>query len=328
MLGFLVLGVGLLEANPGSGPAVGGPVAGRVATPWSRVDFDGVRVPCLPGGELELCLYPDVRTITTTGPDQHKEVRRMPTRLRFQFSLTPNGADTTAFNDSSRWKVRLHYPDGRVLEPEQVWGPDAVSSGVITLGRGYIFPLGDNSLTEAWLELHLGENTYWYEIPYGFTRDPDAPVPPSDAKAEQAGYVPAMKVSPAATSQIVRWSKVNYSLGTLPDGATLQADLKNGGDLTCLLRFRHAGYEWEFHRPIATVKVIPDTAAPIAGWQFAERIDPGIPSNREDEFRFRFPSLHGRGWATLEVRVDEQPVTATISLGTFLPGMWVDPWGK
>jgi hypothetical protein len=47
-------------------------------------------------------------------------------------------------------------------------------------------------MEEAWVELVLSGQTYWIELPYGFTRNPADPLP-SDARRGKPVFPPTMK---------------------------------------------------------------------------------------------------------------------------------------
>lgn len=307
----------LLSASLLAAAEPSGQPAPRQAAPWTCITYPGSIVPALGGDKMELTIEPEI------WKKRSGLVER--SSLRFQFVWIPRDAETTPFDEPGHWKVRLHYPDGRVLEPEFEALPGKVSMGIVMDIRWYTFPFSDNTLTNAWLEVRIDQNTYWYEIPYGFTRDPAAPVPPSDPKAAPAGYAPAMKDSPK-DAQIVRWQFVRYDFGTIQNGWKLQADLTNDGERGCLLHLRRADGPWDFHAPVTKVKVEPETGVANAAEQSAERLSPHHPQEREDEFLFRFKPLSGRGWGTLTISVDDQSYPALISLGTFLPAIWNDPW--
>lgn len=232
--------------------------------------------------------------------------------------LVGNG-DQKDFEDL---KLRLHYPDGRVVDSVKESGPFVVTAGVLVTGRSFVFPFGDNALTEAWFELRAGGQTFWLEVPYGFPRNPEDPMPPSDPNGKPQGYAPAMTPM-KKEDDIVRWNNVQYRFGTIQNGWDLEVNIAHRGPIRCVTKLRRPDGRWAIHTPAISVRVDKDNGGAILGEHISSRLE--SPTCREDEFEFAFDPLAGRSWADLIVTVDGVPQTRAISLGTFLEGMWVPP---
>jgi len=275
---------------------------------WERIDYPTVELPSLPDNELALQLRPSSDEVWPG--------------LFFQVSL--DGPDAVPRGKHLQMQARLHYPDGRAVEARQSFSI-GVSSGATRWIRFYVFPWSGNTLTEAWLELRVDKRTYWYEIPYGFTRNPADPLPPSDPKAPPADYVPAMKAAPK-DSEIVRWKTIAYDFGTIQNGWKLAAELRGLGELQCVVKLARQDGPWSIHHPLTDVKVAMDNGGALIPDQTGSHIEFGR-RDREDEFTFDFNRLTGRGWGDLIVTVDGEARSWTISMGPFLVGEWVDrPW--
>lgn len=92
----------------------------------------------------------------------------------------------------------------------------------------YLFPWQRNEMEEAWIEFALPRQTYWIELPYGFTRDP-ADLLPADAKRGEPAFPPTMN-TPGETGKLVPWLHVNYELGKIQNGWRLSLKIANPFD--------------------------------------------------------------------------------------------------
>jgi len=75
------------------------------------------------------------------------------------------------------------------------------------------FPWGTNALEECWIEVSMGPERYWLEIPYGFDRNPADPLPPS-IPGGPPKFASAMK-SLTEHDHVLRWQNVHYDLGEI-----------------------------------------------------------------------------------------------------------------
>lgn len=296
----------------------------RKAAMWTNIKYPGVAMPSLTDDKLFLSIEPTVPAFQVSRNGVLQESKR---ELAFTIKLTWNGGEDNAqkLYETGQMTLRLHYPDGRIVEPKGKPLRIVVATGNIFTISDYAFPYGDNSLTEAWLEVRVESHLYWFEIPYGFTRDPEAPLPLPDPNAEPARFAPAMKDSPK-NAESVRWSVIQYDFGTNQDGMKLEVDLLNRGDIRCVTRLEREGGRLDIHDPLTKLAVDMDKGGKLIGEQVAS----ALPQKhvREDEFDFDLQPLAGRGWGSLVVTIDDQPWSGVISLGPFIEGMWVDPWRR
>lgn len=284
----------------------------RMPGQWTRLEY-AMRLTGLGGGELAASLTPEV---------QFAPVSLEKTGFTVNLSWFPRDGNMEAYE---RLRLRLHYPDGRVVEPSYSSPPVTVTSGVVISLRSFVFPWGRNALEEAWLELEDGDRTYWLEVPYGFTRSPELPLPPAEITDETTpSLAPAMLQAASKDVEIIRWWKVRYDFGPIADGQQLEVDLTHAA---CTLRLRRTKDRWSIHDPITTVRLEKTDGETIVGEQIAARINDAklSPSEREDEFTFTYSPLKGRTWGDLIVTVGETSLRRTIPLGTFLEGMMSVP---
>ncbi len=207
---------------------------------------------------------------------------------------------------ASQIKLHLHYPDGSIVEPvEQPNGPIGGTGNAQNTdwNQMYRFPYGPNKLVEAWVELSLPDRTYWLEIPYGFTRDPHAPLPPTEPDAGLPTLAPAMKHL-GADDLIVPWTKVDYDLGPIQHGWRLALEQSNPFDAYCKVTLYREDKQWELDTPKTSVTIAEDGSGTLAARQSAAR--------RTDMFRrvdsYDFPCDPGaekqRDWGTLTIQVE------------------------
>jgi hypothetical protein len=85
-----------------------------------------------------------------------------------------------------------------------------------------------NALDEAWFEVRAGSQTWWVELPYGFTRNPAEPEVPAPA-GDVPRFPPTMQIG--STDILVPWMDVDYDLGsfsTIDQRQQLTLRLANG----------------------------------------------------------------------------------------------------
>jgi hypothetical protein len=188
-----------------------------------------------------------------------------------------------------------------------------IYSGTTGSGHSYPFqfPWGNNVLEEAWIELHFPEQTYWLEIPYGFTRNPaDPPAPP----APQLG-IPTLAVATKdlrPKDQIVPWVSVEYDLGEIQNKWSLSLKQANRFDgETELILYREdqqigkSIHRWEMSSPQTTLKILRADGRSVGSiCMSVRRHDDGM--RRSDTFRiFRDPG-NARDWGRMVITVDEK----------------------
>jgi hypothetical protein len=189
--------------------------------------------------------------------------------------------------------VRLHIGDGQVASPKEGDGTVLGWSGLAGGYTGHIrfvFPWGKNDLVEAWMEIRCPGHQYWLEIPYGFTRDPSAPLPRS-TRVGAPRRAAAMKQL-SADAKIVPWEYVEYDLGKIHEWQlTLQQS--NPSDASCeVILYRDdiargkSNATWKLDDPKTSVAIRMSDGRTINGTCVSRRL-------HEDDLRrsdvFRFP---------------------------------------
>jgi len=134
--------------------------------------------------------------------------------------------------------ARLYRANGEVVEPTALgkqmlnapgscstmsWPSAEPSPQVLTY-----FPWGPNVLEESWIEVTMGPERYWVEIPYGFDRNPAERLAPSNTSGPPR-FVPAMK-SLTEHDHVVRWQNVHYDLGEIQNGWRLSLIQSNADE--------------------------------------------------------------------------------------------------
>ncbi len=206
--------------------------------------------------------------------------------------------------------VRLHLPEGKVVEPnnENYPGWDGAGSSLgMTYSRMYLFPWARNRLDEAWIEVRLPAQTYWVEVPYGFTRNPTDPRPPTERDRGNPVFATAMKNLPQ-NDRIVPWLQVEYDLGEIQNHWKLLPNVANpfraGIDLT--LYHEPDSGSWRLDAPSTAVAIKTADGTSNEGSKIASR-ENGL-LERIDTFRIGADGCgdKAREWGTIIARVDDK----------------------
>jgi hypothetical protein len=131
-----------------------------------------------------------------------------------------------AFFKTNAITARLYRANGEIVEPTAL-GKEMLNAPISanTFSRAgaesppqvmTYFPWGSNVLEESWIEVTIASERYWVEIPYGFDRNPEDPLAPSNTNGPPR-FVPAMK-SLTEHDHVVRWQNVHYDLGEIQNG--------------------------------------------------------------------------------------------------------------
>jgi hypothetical protein len=115
-------------------------------------------------------------------------------------------------------------------------------------------------MDESWIDVSVGEERYWLEIPYGFDRDPRQPLSSSSAVGPPK-FCPAMKKSPL--DHVIHWSSVHYDLGKIQNRWRLSLIQSNPGDgQTEVQLYRDDSavgksvFLWDLYSPRTNVRVL------------------------------------------------------------------------
>ncbi len=222
--------------------------------------------------------------------------------------------------------ARLYRADGEIVEPttegkKLLNSPVAISTASAR-GKGpnpqvmTFFPWGPNTLEECWIEVSIGPERYWLEIPYGFDRDPKDPLP-SSIPGGRPKFVSAMK-SLTAHDHVVRWKDVEYDLGQIQNGWQLSLIQSNPFDATSeVVLYRDdmqvgkSMYLWDLHTPHTKLRVVETGGNVIGGLCTDIHLhDDGM--RRSDTFNLNRDPDDTRGWGQIEISVDDKTYRVTI----------------
>ena len=183
------------------------------------------------------------------------------------------------------------------------------------------FPWGKNVMEGAWIEVSMGDQKYWLEIPYGFDRNPKDPLPPA-----QAGTTPQMPPAMKTLTDhdhVLPWQGVVYDLGEIQNGWELSLTQSNPGDGKCEVCLSQNGKKKiDLFSPRTAVQAFDSDGSVInSGCQGIRFDDDGF---RRDSFNlYRYPCDDKlRCWGRIEVRVDKKLYRTVIpsSLYKFMHG--------
>jgi hypothetical protein len=119
------------------------------------------------------------------------------------------------------------------------------------------FPWGTNTLEESWIEVSVGPERYWLEIPYGLDRNPAEP-PPATIPGGPPRFVSAMN-SLTEHDHVVRWENVHYPIGRTPDGRELTLIQSNPFDATSDVDLYRDSKNQDLYSPQTGVRLVrPD----------------------------------------------------------------------
>jgi hypothetical protein len=188
-------------------------------------------------------------------------------------------------------------------------------TGGQSVNRTAEFPWGENTLEEAWFELRIDDRVYWLEVPYGFVRDPMAPLAPAISAGGPGAPAPAMKELGAA-HRVVPWTKVEYDLGEIQNGWRLSAAALNGeGARWFTTLYRETG-PWNFKEALTWPRILDQADGTRLDAKHLSSDMPD-PFRRVDRFSLEEYPKSGRSWGSLIVTVDDQPVVAIVPSSLF-----------
>ena len=112
----------------------------------------------------------------------------------------------------------LHRTNGEIVEPDEdgkkmLKNPVSVNGGAPKATT--YFRWNPNEPEECWIEVSIGTERYWLEIPYGFDRDPNKPFPPPIA--DVSPKIPAAMKTLTVHDHVLRWENVQYDFGGIQD---------------------------------------------------------------------------------------------------------------
>lgn len=280
---------------------------------WESIDYPSIPMPGVERERLELL----VGSGGVGGEASH---------LRFDilWNAARDAQMPAAIADPGKFVVRLHLPDGKVVLPEADGHPlswiGAGSRGM-TWSLIYIFPWQQNAMDEAWIELTLAGQTYWVELPYGFTRDPADPLP-TDEKRNTPVFPPAMKAL-GEKDRLVPWLHVDYDLGKIQNGWQLSFRIANPFDAKAEailyrddMQVGRSIYLWQLDTPRVAMRIKTQDDGNLAARAMGIRLhEDGL--RRSDEFSFNRYPAEGRDWGKVVIKVGDKAYECVVPSSLF-----------
>jgi hypothetical protein len=175
------------------------------------------------------------------------------------------------------------------------------------------FPWGPNTLDESWLEVSTDTDRYWIEIPYGFDRDPQAPLSP--AKPDGPPHFAAAMAHMDSHDHIIPWQTVDYGL-EIQEGWQLELTQSNASTPESQVEIHCP--PMELNQPSVPLRVL-DLAGNSIGDSI--RIYPPLryPSDRGSAFyQLGVPNADERSWGQIEITVKDKPHCFVVPSSLFI----------
>ncbi len=264
------------------------------------------------GAEWKHIRFPQVPAPGALG--ETFQVSASPNRLNpeplWQFNITwgpitkvePQGL----LADASQVAVLWHSGDGEVRRPRSEFG----RWGGVSMGRGIQYSLiasfshAGGGLSDGWVELKVPGQSFWFQLPYGVVRTPDAPRVDEPERGRPA-LPSTMKV--AAGDQLISWQNVEYDVGPIQNGWRLMLSLANPLMLRAEATLYAERHRWQLDAPRTSMTVDLANGNVIGSRKTSIRLhEDGM--RRSEIFRFQIPNLpeSWRGWGRAVVMVDDQ----------------------
>ncbi len=216
--------------------------------------------------------------------------------------------------------ARLYRADGEIVEPtvegkKLLNNPISINTatrrpGIETPSQVMtFFPWGTNALEESWVEVAMGPERYWVEMPYGFDRNPADPLPPSFPGGPPR-FISAMK-SLTDHDHVVRWQTVHYDLGVIQNGWRLSLIQSNSVDSESdVVLYRDdvkigTATSWATDSPTTAVRVWDGTGTLIGSRGTDVHIQDG-GMERSNRYDIAHNGDEQRCWGQIEISVDDK----------------------
>lgn len=222
--------------------------------------------------------------------------------------------------------ARLHRANGEIIE-STAEGKKLLNSPISTdtLSRTpqviTYFPWSANTLEEAWVEVAIGSERYWLEIPYGFCRNPNDPLPLSIPGGAPKSFS-AMK-SLTEHDHVIHWRDVHYDLGKIQNGWRLSLIQSNPFDAESEVELYRdddavgkSMYLWDLHTPRTALRVVNANGRMINGFCVEIRLhEDGM--RRSDTFKINRNGDDSRSWGKIEISVDDKTYQVVVPSSLF-----------
>ena len=287
------------------------------ADPASVHTWKGIEYPSLPVPGLEA-----VKLFVLVGSGTGDEVSHL--RFDVMWSASREAQLPAVIADAGKFVVRLHLSDGKVILPESEKHPRSwmgAGSRGITYSIMYLFPWQRNVMEEAWIEFVLPGQTYWIELPYGFTRNPTDALP-SDARRGEPAFPSTMKTL-GETDRLVPWLQVNYDLGEIQNGWRLSLQLANPFDAEAEailyrddIRVGKSMFLWKLDTPRTAMEIKTSGGSILAARSMGIRLhEDGM--RRSDNYSFNRYPHEGRDWGKVIFKVDDKTYECVVPSSLF-----------
>jgi hypothetical protein len=260
----------------------------------------------------------------TTADGTEAQVYLKPENRGLDFRMlvsTDDRAPVPAMFRNKTVSARLHLPGGRTVLPSDDMlnaGVGASNAGSTTWNAIAYFPWSTNQLEEAWLELRVGTEEFWLEVPCGFTTDPAL----VNLTATNALGTPmkAPAVKPPDRKHLLLWQSVEYDLGKIQNGWSLSArqSNENAWDIVTEVILYHDPSQtmgWDLHTP-RTAMQIRGAKGRVAVGRCFSLVEHDDKLRRSDTFKTESFGGSIRDWGTLEITVENQvyetPIPASL----------------
>ncbi|HKW29545.1 MAG TPA: hypothetical protein VJT54_09425 [Verrucomicrobiae bacterium] len=215
--------------------------------------------------------------------------------------------------------AKLYRANGEVVEPTAE-GRKLLNAPVIISAASLpnaepapqvmtYFPWGSNTLEEAWIEVTIGPERYWLEIPYGFDRNPTEPLP-SSVPGGPPKFIPPMKLL-TGYDHVVRWQNVHYDLGQIQNGWRLSLIQSNSGEAESqVVLYREdvkigTSTSWKIDSPATVLRVLDASGTTIGSHCTDVHIQDG-GMERSSEYVIARNGGALRCWGQIEISVDDK----------------------
>ena len=223
----------------------------------------------------------------------------------------------------SECEVSLHTADGRIRRPvgdlvvvkewnreTQEWTARATCS----------FPWTRNEFDEAWIELRTADDVYYFEMPYGFTRDPGSELclPSPKGYPELVDSIQPLERG----SHVIWWHHVEYDFGEVEPGWQMLLWISNPFDMKCSVLFRPLAERRELPTNLSNIKVKLRQAG---GWdmvanQLLGSLYPDAPDLSIDSMESNFsrnPNANERRWGEFDLSLGDRTFTTVVPSSLF-----------
>jgi hypothetical protein len=273
---------------------------------WEWISYPAVSVP---GMEVPL----EIRV----GHGIHDSESHLRLWLSYGIDSRFEDRNPAGIPDPGKIVVRLHLEGGKVVtaatDRVQNWEGIGNSLGT-TCSLFYYFPWDANKLEEGWIELRLSTQTFWIEIPYGFTRNAGDPLLP-DPEHGIPVLPPAMKKLPAK-DLLVPWLFVDYDLGGSSHRWHLTMRMSNPftGRAEVVLHRDHG--RWDLHTQRTAMEVQWPGGA-ITASAMGVRLTGS--SERTDDYRLGMGTGEdqGRLWGKVIVKLEDESYECVVPSSMF-----------